>query len=149
LRMDGRVTTYAVGVEDLSRVAEVKANLERALGDDFEVRGWDELFPLLKELHGYQDAVFNLLSAVFLLVVLLGIVNSMLMSVLERVREIGTMMAVGVRRSQVARLFVLEGSAIGLSGSAIGAAAGAAAVFALRAAELSVPLAGSNAPSTL
>src|SRR5207249_99686 len=96
-----------------------------------------------------QDALFNLLSGVFLLVVLLGIVNAMLMSVLERVREIGTMMAVGIQRAQVLRLFVLEGAAIGLTGSSLGALAGALLVAALHAMRLQVPLAGSNAPSLL
>ena len=55
-----------------------------------------------------------------LLIVLLGIVNAMLMRVLERVREIGTMLAVGMRRKQIVQLFVLEGMTLGLIGGFVG-----------------------------
>ena len=48
----------------------------------------------------------------------------MLMSVLERTREIGTMMSVGVRRRQILSLFLLEAALLGLLGGLLGAAAG-------------------------
>jgi hypothetical protein len=55
---------------------------------------------------------------------LLGVANTMLMSVIERTREIGTMMAVGVRRSKILGLFVMEALTIGALGGFLGAAAG-------------------------
>jgi len=65
---------------------------------------------------------------VFVVVVLTGITNTMLMSVLERVREIGTLMALGVRRRQIALLFLVESSFLGLLGGLAGAVAGALVV---------------------
>src|SRR5205807_2487938 len=59
-----------------------------------------------------------------------GIANTMLMSVYERVKEIGTMLAVGTRRRQVLILFLAEAAALGLAGSALGAALGATIVSA-------------------
>jgi putative ABC transport system permease protein len=61
--------------------------------------------------------------------VLLVIANSMLMNVLERVREIGTMLAVGTRRRQVSRLFLQEGAILGAVGGLAGAALGYALVM--------------------
>jgi ABC-type lipoprotein release transport system permease subunit len=62
-----------------------------------------------------------------------GVVNAMLMSVRERTREIGTMRALGMRRSRVVRLFVLEGMALGAVSAVVGAIAGGAVVLSLGA----------------
>ena len=59
-------------------------------------------------------------AGVALLVSSLGIANTMLMSVLERRREIGIMKAVGAANWQLQALFVLEGGLIGLVGGALG-----------------------------
>ena len=59
-------------------------------------------------------------AAVALLVAALGIANTMLISVLERTREIGIMKALGARNGQLQFIFVVEGALIGLAGSALG-----------------------------
>jgi putative ABC transport system permease protein len=128
LRMEGRVTEYAIAVDKLSNVDGVRDALQSKLGPGYEVHTWGELFPFVKTLTGTQDFIFSIISGVFLTVVLLGIVNAMLMTVLERTREIGTMLAVGMRRRQIIRLFLLEGLVIGAFGSALGLALGLALV---------------------
>ncbi len=62
-----------------------------------------------------------------------GVVNSMLMSVHERTREIGTVRALGMRRSVVVRMFVAEGLVLGLLSAAVGVAMGASVVLYLGA----------------
>ena len=64
----------------------------------------------------------------FILAILAGsaIVNTVLMSVYERVREIGTMLALGVRRYEILGLFLIESALLGVVGSTGGAAAGLA-----------------------
>jgi putative ABC transport system permease protein len=59
-------------------------------------------------------------AAVALLVAALGIANTMLMSVLERTREVGVMKAVGARDRHIQAVFLLEGALIGLLGGALG-----------------------------
>ena len=68
--------------------------------------------------------VLNFISYIFLFMALLGILNTMMMSVRERTREIGTMMAVGVRRRQILGLFLLEAALIGLAGGSLGVLVG-------------------------
>ena len=69
------------------------------------------------------------LSSFLLAAAAVGIVNSMLMSVHERTREIGTIRALGMRRSAVVRLFVLEGLVLGTAAAGLGILAGGAAVL--------------------
>lgn len=61
---------------------------------------------------------------VSLMITVIGIANAMLMSVTERIREIGTMKCLGALSSFVVKLFLIESSIIGLAGSALGAVAG-------------------------
>jgi putative ABC transport system permease protein len=65
-------------------------------------------------------AAMSSIAAVSLLVACLGITNTMLMSVLERVREIGVMKAVGARDAHVQAIFLVEGALIGLVGGLVG-----------------------------
>lgn len=149
LRMEGRVTEYGLGVEppeDAPRVAKEAAAL---LGPDYEVHTWDELMPFIRTLTGTQDFVFSIISGVFLAVVMLGIVNAMLMTVLERVREIGTMLAVGMRRLQIVQLFVLEGLVIGIVGGLFGIIIGVIIVTYLGHVGLPIPSPGATVPSVV
>ena len=75
--------------------------------------------------------VMAFIALVLFLLVATGIVNTMLMSVYERVREIGTMLALGVRRWQVTALFLLEACALGLVSSLVGVAIGWGIVHAI------------------
>ncbi|MFZ5467815.1 MAG: ABC transporter permease [Myxococcota bacterium] len=149
LRMEGRVTEYAVGIERMEDAAVVRDALASTLGPGYEVHTWSQLFPFLTELTGTQDFIFSVVSSIFLVVVLLGIVNAMLMSVLERVREIGTMLAVGLRRRQVVFLFLLEGLVLGAVGGALGVAVGFAAVQWMQAAGLHLPAPGAEIDSLI
>jgi len=74
-----------------------------------------------------QLAIFNILGAILggiggiaLVVAAVGVVNTMVMSILERTREIGVMRAVGARRSTISRLFTFEASLLGFMGGVVG-----------------------------
>ncbi len=149
LRMEGSITSYALAIDPLDRADEIAARLQTALGPEFEVHTWRDLAPLLAELHGYQDRIFALLSALMLAVVILTALNNMLMNVLERTREIGTLLALGLRRSDIARLFLLEGTILGGCAGLVGLTVGNVAVQALDAAGLKLVLAGTSTPAQL
>jgi ABC-type antimicrobial peptide transport system permease subunit len=83
-----------------------------------------------------QLAIFNILGLVLggiggiaLIVAAVGVVNTMIMSILERTREIGVMRAVGARRSTISRLFTIEASLLGFFGGVIGLGIGYGAVL--------------------
>lgn len=125
VRMDGRITEYALAVDRLEDVGVVRDRIAATLGEAYEVHTYKQLMPVIDNVVSLADTIFGLIGVIFLVVVLLGILNSMLMNVLERVREIGTMMAVGTRRWKILVLMVLEGAGLGLMGGLLGVALGA------------------------
>ena len=126
--MPGRVTEYAVRVRDLGDVDAVATRLRAALGPDFEVDTWRRLQPNLADLIAFQRVIIGIVSAVFLIIVVFGVINTMVMSVLERTREIGTMMALGMRRASIGVLFLVEAAFLATFGAGLGAAVARALV---------------------
>ena len=70
------------------------------------------------------DIVLSLIGSIALAVSSLGIVNTMVMSILERTREIGIMKAIGASDEHIRRIFLIEASVIGVLGGLIGTALG-------------------------
>lgn len=92
----------------------------KAAGLDMEVRTWQEMSAFFRQVKGMYDMIFALMLAVVLAIVVLSIANAMSMAVVERTREIGTLRAIGVRRSGIAKLFVNEALMLVLVGTITG-----------------------------
>ncbi len=144
LKLEGRVTELIVDVHDLQEIPQVAAAIQAVVGPEFEVHTWEQVAPFVVDIRARQNAVLQIVAAVFLLLMLLGVANTMLMSVLDRTREIGTMMAIGVRRRTIVGLFLLEATLIGALGGLLGGAAGAGMTAWLGARGLEIPSPGSN-----
>lgn len=149
LRMEGRITEVAVAVDDLDEVDAVKGRLEAALGPGYEVHTWKDLAPFAEDARELQDTALGFVVAIFLFIILMGIANTLLMSVMERVREIGTMMAVGARRRQVLGLFIAEGATLGVLGAALGSALGTVLVVILGATGVRLLTPGASVPELI
>jgi putative ABC transport system permease protein len=126
LRLDGRATEIAVALfsGDTDALEAVQTRLQAALGPEYEVSTWHDVAPFVDDAIAAQNFILSLVATIFMFIALLGIANTMLMSVFERTREIGTMMSVGVRRRQILGLFLLEAALLGLAGGALGALVG-------------------------
>jgi putative ABC transport system permease protein len=112
-----------VTVEDMGRAAEIQSRLEERemLGLTVE----DQL-GMFRTVIDAVVWILNACAVIALLAAGLGIVNTLLMSVQERTREIGLMKAMGMSGRTVFGLFSLEAVLIGLLGAVLGAAAGVA-----------------------
>ena len=133
LGMEGRVTELAVAVDDLRDLERIAAELRAALGPQYEVHTWQELQPFVRDIISRQRFVMGLISVILFVIIITGIINTMLMSVFERVREIGTMLAVGMKRRQVLAMFMLEATLLGVLGGVGGVLLGSALVRAIAA----------------
>ena len=120
LGMENEVTEYVLSVKDVSKLDAAAASLQALLGPDYEVQTWEQLRPALRDMRMIQRIVLGGVSFIFLLIALFQVANTLLMSVLERTREIGTLLALGMTRSQIARLFMLEAFLQALIGAASG-----------------------------
>ena len=147
--MKGRVTELAVAVENLDELERIAGDLRKELGPQYEVHTWQELQPFVRDIISRQRYVMGLICVILFVIIITGIINTMLMSVFERVREIGTMLAVGTRRWQVVSLFLLEGAVLGLVGGLVGALVGGAVTLWLGHRGIVLPAPGAQADSII
>lgn len=146
LRMRGRATEIAVAVHRLDEASALKAKLQAVVGPTYEVVTWLDVAAFVEDLITVQNTVLRVVAGIFLFIAMLGIANTMLMSVLERTREIGTMMSIGVRRHQILSIFLLEAALLGLAGGLLGAVVGNGAVAYYRHKGITLQVSGMVAP---
>jgi len=113
----------AVLGKDLEDVAKLKADImDLAPGKD--VMTWKELSPEMSYLTEAMDLFMYVFIIIILLALLFGIVNTMLMAVLERTKEIGMLMAIGMNKTRVFTMILLETIFLSLTGGILGVALG-------------------------
>lgn len=115
---DHSIDYVSLALEPGVSPALVQERLEEKLKSDFRVQvvlASDYRDSVLKLTSNLTD-IFNLLIIVSLLVAAVGTANSMLISVLERVREIGTLRTVGLTRGQIRSMFMIEAGSLFLAG---------------------------------
>jgi len=142
LRMtEPEVSEFAMRVRSLDRVTPVVEGLQVALASPppgmppFEVHGWSALTPFAS-IARMIDVMTLFIRVLLVSIVLVAVMNVMVMAVYERIREIGTMAAIGTPPARILSLFLAEGVLLGLAGSVAGAAISVGAVAAVRAAAL-------------
>lgn len=94
--------------------------------DDLEVLSWRQALPELYALIQVDRNSGDVMLGILGLIVAMGVLNTVLMSVLERTREFGVMMGIGMRPRQIAGVVLLEGALLGALGAVIGVSLGAA-----------------------
>jgi len=103
-------------------VIGAKSLVKRLRKEKVSVQSIDAILDVANRIFGAITALLGLMSSVALLVACLGIANTMIMSIYERTREIGTLKAMGASRSDIRRMFMLEAGLIGLLGGVVGVA---------------------------
>jgi ABC-type antimicrobial peptide transport system permease subunit len=125
LALGTRVSTINVRVDDRSRLAEVTSELRPWISaSGYVVAPWQELLPGVDQMVGFVAAIRVIIMAIVLAVAALAIMNTVYMSVAERTREMGVMMALGTRPGAVVRMVLYETAMIVAVASVAGYAAG-------------------------
>lgn len=138
-----RVTKVIVKLDATRHTDEVAAALRASglgpAGGGLQLRTWRDLAGFYTQVVGLYTTIFAFLGVIIVVLVVLSSANTMMMSVLERVAEIGTLLAIGTRRRQVLAIFVLEGFLIGCLGGLCGLAASYGTIALLNAAHITLP----------
>ncbi len=120
-----QVTAIIVQLRHTGQIPAARARLEQLLatslkGEPLEVHDYETLNPYYGQTVGFFAAIFGFISILIGVIVLFTVGNTMSMAVVERTPEIGTLRAMGLRRSGIRKMFMTEGMLLGLVGSVLG-----------------------------
>ena len=132
------VSEIAVRLTDLGKLTAAKAQVLQALSEirnpqgqpALEVHGWDQLSPFAN-IARMIDLLDLFIRVMLVGIVLISVMNVMMMAVYERIREIGTISAIGTPPRRILELFLSEGLLLGLIGTAVGTAVSLGLIYAL------------------
>lgn len=137
LRMPaGETNEIVVRTKQIGDVPAAVAALKTGFAKDraadgrplFEVHGWDQITPFATVAH-MIDLLTLFIKVILVSIVLISVMNVMVMAVYERIREIGTIAAIGTPPRRILQLFLAEGLLLGLLGTAIGVGLSLAAIL--------------------
>ncbi|TMQ60384.1 MAG: ABC transporter permease [Candidatus Eisenbacteria bacterium] len=125
------VTGYELRIPDMFRAREAARGLEARLGSEYRVTNWIDLNRNLFAWMKIEKAVMFTILILIVLVATVNIVSSLVMLVLEKRRDIGVLRTMGVTPRGIMRIFLLQGTLVGIGGTALGLIVGWAVSFAL------------------
>ncbi len=140
LRMDGQeITQIAIKLKRFDKLDEVYEQLKVELMEmknpagkpAFEISTWEDLSPFTS-IASIVDLLIIVVRVILVSIVLISILNVMMMSVYERVSEIGTIASIGTPPRRILSLFLVEGFSLGLMSSIIGSVVGMGLLLILR-----------------
>ncbi len=139
--MNGAGHQVVLFTDSLRNVEPMRQRVEELLpdGSDLVVHDWDALQPGLKQAIQADISSAFFMYAILVILVAFSVLNTQLMSVLERTREFGIVMALGLRPGRLGRLVMLETALMGFVGLVLGAIAGALLTSWFTANGLSIP----------
>lgn len=118
LDLPGGVTQIDLRVDDVWAAQALASALARELPT--KVESWQEANAQLVTALNAQTISTTLIRSVVMVVVVLGIASVLVVSVVQKQREIGILRAMGAQRGQVLRVFLIQGALVGLMGSVLG-----------------------------
>jgi len=125
--MNGAGHQVVISLPDLTEVELYKPRVQAVLGEDttLQLHDWDALQPGLKQAIQADISSAFFMYAILVVLVALSVMNTQLMSVMERTREFGVVMALGLSPGRIGALVLLETALMGLLGLILGALLGA------------------------
>ncbi|MCK5730245.1 MAG: ABC transporter permease, partial [Draconibacterium sp.] len=116
---NGAAHEIAIIVDKGDEVSLVKSSIKN-IANKYDVQTWKELSPEMSLLTDSMDQYMYFFILIILLGLCFGIINTMLMAVLERTKEIGMLMAVGMNKRRIFAMIILESTMLTLTGGILG-----------------------------
>ncbi len=118
--MQDQVTGIQAKVKDPYLSAIVSEKLETSLGYPFRAVDWQAKNSTLIKWMSYEKVLVGLALGIIIIIAAFNIISSLVMAVTDKKREIGILRAMGATRTSILRVFVLQGTLIGIFGSLAG-----------------------------
>ncbi|HEY3174618.1 MAG TPA: FtsX-like permease family protein [Candidatus Polarisedimenticolia bacterium] len=125
------VTVIEVKLKDLDAIETVRGRIAAAVGDAYPVTDMIEMNKTFFAALATEKLLAFLVIGLIVVVAALNIVSTLILMVMEKVRDIGTLVSMGATSRGVMTVFMLQGSLIGVAGTAVGCAVGLGAAWVL------------------
>jgi putative ABC transport system permease protein len=113
------ITVILDRLDDTTRVSSEIAAFD-GIGKDLAIRPWNVLAGYYRQVNAMYTAFLRVIRLILFLVTVFIIANTMTMTVFERMREIGTLRAVGTTRFGIFSMLFMEGGVLGFTGCLVG-----------------------------
>jgi putative ABC transport system permease protein len=114
-------------------------NREDWTGQKLDVTSWEDELSFIMWTFTALQALSFLLMVILIGIMVAGIMNTLWIAIRERTREIGTLRAIGMQKFNVARLFLMEASMLGVFGALVGVSLGGVVTWLINSANIKVP----------
>lgn len=137
LNIGDNVHEISVSIEDYRKSSELKEKILDEFNNNeiesmnYDVTTFQEIMPMMMTFLDVYQQWSYIIYLIIGLAVLFGVVNMMLMTVMERINEFGVIMSIGIKRSQLIRMIIYESLLIGCIGTIIGFILGLAIYYPL------------------
>jgi len=115
-----KVSGHMIFTQDLDDIKLLYQHLESELGYPYYLLSWKDKHKILFDWIGIQKWPILIIFGMISFVGIVNIISSLSMIIIEKIREIGTLLSLGMRKKQIKRIFLIEGLMIGVLGSAVG-----------------------------
>jgi putative ABC transport system permease protein len=140
--LSDEVHTLLVLLDETERTNDLRQILAARLGISkrgLELKTWEEAGDYYRQSKAMLDRIFTVIQLIVCIVFFFSIANTLNMALHERIREFGTMMAIGNGRPTIFGVILLEASFMGLLGAVLGLLVGAGTAHAVSAMGIEMP----------
>lgn len=121
LAMQDQISTIAIRLKNRESSSQVAGELNQMLSaTNYQANSWQQIMPLLVQMIDMTRLMFLVVLIIVFFVVAIGVMNTLFMSVLERTREFGVMLALGTEPRFIVRMIVYEATILGFIGIVFG-----------------------------
>jgi putative ABC transport system permease protein len=114
------VTELSIRLGRSANIQAFQTRIAEVVGNEYEVLNYKEVYGSIFEVSGFKRFMQFMVALIVVVIAAVGIINTMLMAVMERIPEIGTLKAMGFQNNVIIKLFMYEGGIIGMFGSLLG-----------------------------
>jgi ABC-type lipoprotein release transport system permease subunit len=118
------ITQFVMLTDNTDNIDKYKTELEKVIDGKYEVLSYKDILPLLVFYIQLSIEMMALMYVIIGIAILFGIINTMLMSVFERIQEFGVLMSIGMKSNQIFSMVIQEAFILGVLGTFAGFAVG-------------------------